>query len=429
MSVRATTQVEALRQASPYINAFRGHTVVLHCAQAALSRHVRDLALLHQLGIRLVVVLGLRQTIDQHWHGAGLSAPRFHQGQRITSTEAIDLIAALNGQAQATLAAALSVGLPNSPTAGMRITVVHGNFVSARPLGIHDGVDFERTGVVRRIDATAINSILASGHMVTLSALAPARTGENYNLRSEDVAAETATALNADKLIYLLDHDGPQQDGTLLRQCTPAQAEHWLSLHPDAPSALAMRMGNYAVRHGVRRVQLIPAAIDGGILAELFSFDGCGTLISGDGYDAPRAARERDIPGIVALIEPLQHSGVLVTRDALSVSTHIDHFAVVERDGRIVACAALFDYGDCAEFASLATDPRYRNDRHGARLLAHLMQRAKSQGKAALFALTTQSVHWFLEQGFHVVDAEQLPSAKRTAMDLSRRSQVLWQPL
>jgi amino-acid N-acetyltransferase len=330
--------------------------------------------------------------------------------------------------------ALLSMGLPNSPMAGARIRVASGNFVTARPVGVRDGVDFQHTGEVRRIDAVGIRAALDRGDVVLLSAVGYSPTGEIFNLRSEEVATAAAIALKADKLLLLGEEDCTAgEDGRLIRQLTTEEAKELLctepplspNIKPDIEAAI------HACTHGVERAHYLNWQIGGAMLLELFTRDGIGTLISQTPFETIRPARVGDVPGILDLIVPLERQGVLVARTRERLEGDIGDYVVIERDGTVIGCAALHGFPEdrMGELACLVLHPEYRSEQRGGRLLAHVEQTARSHGLDRLFVLTTQTAHWFREHGFEPAEPDVLPAWRRDSFNRGRNSKVLIKPL
>lgn len=419
------------RNASPYIAAHRGRTFVLAfggeaVAEAEFPGLIHDIALLARLGIRLVLVHGARPQIDERLHGAGESVD-YHDGLRVTTATALPLVCEATGRVRQEIEARLSAGLPNTPMAGAGIRVVGGNFVTARPRGVHDGVDFQHTGLVRRIDADGIAAALDRGDIVLQSTLGVSPTGEIFNLHGEDVATRIATALHADKLLFLMESAGVRDaDGRLVRELDPATADDRLAAaDDDAEAAAHLASAVTAVRQGVRRAHLI-ARTDGALLAELFTRDGTGTLVTAEVYEGLRAARPDDVGGILELIEPLEDSGVLVRRSREQLELEVDNFSVIERDGTLIACAALYPLpdGDSGEIACVAVHPDYRDSGRGRRLLDGLEARARTRGLQRLFVLSTRTMHWFRERGYEPGRVDDLPTERRALYNWQRNSKV-----
>ena len=311
--------------------------------------------------------------------------------------------------------------------------VASGNFVTARPIGIHDGVDYEHTGEVRRIDAEAIRQRLADGAIVLVPPLGYSPTGEVFTLRAEEVASAIAGEIAAAKLVFLFDGPGiVDAEDTLIRELTLDEAN---ALAADLPggaddadaSGSRLRQSIHACRNGVSRVHFIDRRIEGALLLELFSRDGVGTMVNADTYDSIRRATIDDIGGILALIRPLEESGALVRRSREKLETEVAHFNVVERDGAVVACAAMYPYPEnrLAELACLAVDGAYRGGQYGERLLTLAAREAVEAGADRLFVLTTLAAHWFRERGFVEVDVSILPGERQALYNLQRRSRVL----
>ena len=429
--------VQWFRNSAPYINAHRGRTFVVHFGgeaieSGALATLIHDFTLLDSLGIRLVLVHGARPQIDARLAAAGLDAT-FSEGVRVTSARALGRVVEANAAARVRVETLLSMGLPNSPMAGAKVRVASGNFVTARPIGIRDGVDYEHTGEVRRIDAEAIRQRLADGAIVLVSPLGYSPTGEVFSLRAEEVATAIAAGVGAAKLVFLLGGPGIVDDeGALIRELTLDEAKALSADLPhdnDARDAVGdrLRQSIRACRGGVRRVHIIDRGIEGALLLELFSRDGVGTMVNADTYDSIRRATIDDIGGILELIRPLEESGALVRRSRERLETEIAHFSVVDRDGAVVACAAMYPYpGDrLAELACLAVDDAYRRGQYGERLLTLAAREAREAGAERLFVLTTQATHWFRERGFVEADHSILPGERQALYNFQRRSRVL----
>jgi amino-acid N-acetyltransferase len=423
-----------LRNTAPYINAHRGKTFVLMLG-GEVAQHenfssiFHDIALLNSLGVRLVLVHGSRPQIAERLERAGL-ATSFHDGMRITDTAALEHVKDAAGSLRAQIEALLSMGLPNSPMQGSRIRVCSGNFVTARPIGVVDGVDFHHTGKVRRIDVTGIRRQLEEGSIVLLSPLGYSPTGEIFSLGLEDIAVQCASAIGADKLIMFIEGEGVcDAAGRLIRQCTVgeiggleiADRDQYSLLHAARSACLA----------GVPRSHIISYSNDCALLEELFTHDGSGTLVANDDYEQAREANIDDVGGILELIQPLEQQGVLLKRSRELLETEIRQFRLLERDHRIIACAALYPFPQerCGEIACIVSHPDYRGGRRGQRLLKELEQEARRQGLDRVFVLTTQTAHWFIEQGFVESSRDALPEKKQSLYNLQRNSKVFFKAL
>jgi amino-acid N-acetyltransferase len=433
MHVTPDQFVHWFRSAAPYIHAFRGRTFVVAfggevVADGKFVGLTHDLNLLASLGVRLVLVHGARPQIEGQLAQRG-TRPRFVGGVRVTDETTMHSVKQASGQLRVEIEALLSMGLPNSPMANAEIRVAGGNFVTARPRGVVDGVDLQYTGEVRRIHAEAIRHRLDAGDLVLLSPLGYSPTGEIFNLTMEDVAAQTAIALRADKLIFLIEQAGVQDaSGGLLRELTVSEAESALRTRADLPedARLYLPAAIKACRAAVPRVHLLSRHVDGAILLELFTHDGVGTMVARDPLERLREAGIEDVGGVLGLIEPLEADGTLVKRSRELLEMEIGRFILLEHDELIVGCAALYPFSTerAAELACLAVHPEYRNAGAGDRLLRHIEGKARQAGVERLFVLTTRAGHWFIERGFEQRDVSALPEQRQALYNYQRRSQV-----
>lgn len=424
--------VDWVRQATPYIHAHRGKTFVIAfggeaVADARFPELVHDIALLHGLGIRLVLVHGARPQIEARLQGQGAEL-RYVNGLRVTDDKGLACVKEAAGVVRVEIEALLSLGLANSPMAGVRIPVVSGNFVTARPLGVIEGVDYRHTGAVRRVEHRALRTLLEQGVVALMPPLGYSPTGEVFNLSAADVARSAAIALGADKLIFLVEDQRLGEPGLIAPSLLAREVDGLLAAKPEIPEEIAscLRAGASACRNGIRRVHLVGRGRDGALLRELFTRDGSGTLISAEPYEELRPARIDDVTGILELLRPLEESGILVRRSRELLETEIERFFITERDGMVTACAAFYAYpGEAmAELACLAVHFQYRGDRRGDRLLEHIESQARSQGIQRLFVLTTQTAHWFQERGFQPAALDILPMEKQALYNFQRSSKV-----
>jgi amino-acid N-acetyltransferase len=432
------TFVRWFRDSAPYINAFRGRTFVVAfggevIAEAQFAGLVHDIALLTSLGVRLVLVHGARPQIEERLNERGVKM-QYVNGLRVTDAAALACVKEAAGTVRVEIEALLSMGLANSPMAGADIRVASGNYVTAQPLGVRDGIDYLHTGEVRRIDAEAIHHQLDNGSLVLLSPIGYSPTGEVFNLSAEDVATAAAVQLKADKLIHLIDGPGMSaSDGSLLRQLSLREAEQLLAQNNSLPERLGKTLDGaiHACRYGVRRSHLIDRHREGSLLLELFTRDGIGTLISGDTFEDIRQATIDDVGGVLELIDPMEQEGILVRREREKLEMEIEQFTVIERDGTVIACTALYPFVDdgCGELACLAVHPEYRKQGRGDDLLEYIEHKARGLGIKRLFVLTTRTAHWFLERGFNESSIDDLPMTRQQMYNYQRRSKVFIKPL
>ncbi|OTG90650.1 amino-acid N-acetyltransferase [Acinetobacter sp. ANC 3832] len=438
-TTQSTTQqyVHWFRHSAPYINAHRGKTFVLMFGGEAVQHEnfhhiIHDIALLHSLGIRLILVHGARPQINANLKEKHIQSP-IHINRRITTRESLPCVMNAVGSIRLQIEALLSMGLANSPMFGARIDVVSGNFVTAKPYGIRDGVDFQLTGEVRTIDTEAIQRHLDNHNIVVLGPTGYSTTGEVFNLLAEDVATKTAIHIKADKLIFLGNQQGLlDEHGHLLREITPHQLDRHIAKYQDSNFEIALHLQNAkeASLKGVNRVHLLSYAYDGALIEELFTRDGHGTMITDAHYEEVRMANIGDVGGLINLLRPLEDEGILVYRSRERLENEIGKFAVIERDGTILACAALYPLPHIdnelksAEIACVAVHPSYRKSNRGSQILHFLEEKAQQMGIQQLFVLTTRTAHWFLEHGFATASVDDLPEARQALYNYQRNSLV-----
>ena len=418
------TFVRGFRESSPYIHQHRGKMIVILLEgdiaeeEKRFNHFIHDIALLNSLGVKVVLVHGCRPQIEAHL-AAQHCTTRIIDGWRITDQQALSFVEQAVGQARCSIEAKLSTGLVNTPMAGAHIRVISGNFVTAKPRGIHDGVDFEHTGVVRKVHAHSIQQQLEDNNIVLLSPLGYSPSGETFNLRARDIATQAAIALHADKLIFL------QSDDIQRPQLNKEEAIEWLNDNATHTATAYVQSAIEAAPY-VQRIHLLDWHQDGILLQELYSRDGQGTLISQNFYEGIRAATVNDLAGIIALIQPLEDAGILMRRDREQLELDIANFMVIERDGMIIACAAIYPQKDSnsVELACLAVHQDYQRQGRGDELLAYIKQIAQEKSLKQLFILTTHTAHWFLERGFVETQPNALPNERRALYNWQRNSKV-----
>lgn len=424
-----TDHIKWFRDSSPYIDAHRDKTFVICIASDALQsenfpRVISDIALLDSLGAKVVVVFGgdhqvkaVLEANGSNWLQSG--------DQRITTATQIEAVTSVLGQIYADLSARFSASTPESPAKRRAITTSTGNFIRAQPVGIKDGVDHQLSGLVRSINEGAIRHQLSGGSIVLIPSMGYSPSGETFHLEVDVVAREVACALSADKLIFMTEQTGLKDtSGNLISEIDLSDTRTGdVSLEPLTEKLLSHC--DQACRQGVARCHIISFATDGALLEELFTRDGCGTQVIGNSYEQIRTASIEDVPGILKLIAPLEESGALVKRSRELLESEIQQFVVIERDGLLISCAALYDYDTSGELACLVTHPDYRNSDRGDRLLDAIEKAARANRLVELFVLTTQSAHWFTERGFSESSRGALPAGKKEFYNDQRSSTVL----
>ncbi len=428
--------VDWFRAAAPYIHAFRGKTFVIAFGGDAMLREdfvdlIHDVNLLSAIGVRLVLVHGVRPQVEERLNASG-SAPVYVQGKRVTDAVTLEHVKDAVGSVRVDIESMLSVGLPNTPMAGAEIRVASGNYVTAQPAGVVDGVDLQFTGEVRKVAAQAIRSRLDAGEIVLLSPIGFSPTGEVFNLTLEEVATASAIALGAEKLLFILDH-GATSDGKgrPVNRLTAAQAQRLARDLPEGDMKLYLPHAVRACKHGVARAHLVSADVDGALLMELFTHQGVGTMVTRQSVEDLRPATIDDVGGVLQIIEPLEQAGVLVHRPRELLEQEIGQFFVAELDSRIVGCVALYPVADSdmGEMACLAVAQEFRGGGRGDDLLHAVEDAARDMGLKRIFVLTTRTAHWFVERGFVAISPDDLPAKRKELYNWQRRSKVLMKPL
>jgi amino-acid N-acetyltransferase len=437
------TFVPWFRSVAPYIHKFRNQTFVVGVAGEAIAagklHHlVQDLAMIQSMGVKLVLVHGFRPQVNEQLRAKG-HQPRYSHGIRITNEVALDCAQEAAGQLRYEIEAAFSQGLPNTPMADSTVRVISGNFITARPVGIVDGVDFQHSGLVRKVDAGGIQRSLDMGALVLMSPFGFSPTGEAFNLTMEDVATSVAVALQADKLLFVTEVAGIAQDPSqpvsddnpIDTELPLASAEKMLAElpSPTQPTDTAFYLQHCvrACKGGVERSHIIPFQVDGALLLEIYVHDGIGTMVVDEKLESLREATADDVGGILQLIEPFERDGTLVKRSRTEIERDVDHYTIIEHDGVIFACAALYPYPEkrTAEMAALTVSPQAQGQGDGERVLKRIEQRARAAGLESIFVLTTRTMHWFIKRGFEPVGPDWLPEGRKGKYNWDRKSQVL----
>ena len=424
--------VRWFREVAPYVHAFRNKTFVVafggELVQAdALNTLVQDLSLLNALGIRLVLIHGSRPQVNEQLRLKGFDQ-QFDRGIQPTDDAALECAKEAAGEIRLDIEAAFSQGLPNTPMSHAQIRVISGNFVTARPTGVIDGVDYRHTGQVRKIDTEAMRVAIESGSIIVLSPLGFSPTGEAFNLAMEDLATSVAVALRAEKLIFLTETPGViGADGDVDTELARLDADALLASNQlDENTAFYLHYASKAVKRGVARAHMIPFGLDGVVLLEIFTHDGVGTMVVEDTLDDLRSATIDDVGAIMRLIEPLESDGTLTTRGTASIEREVENFSVLEHDGVIFGCATLYNYPEqkMAEMGCLIVHNDWQGAGEGELLLRHMESRARALGAKRLFVLTTRTAHWFVKRGFVRGTVTDLPDERQTAYNRSRNSHV-----
>lgn len=433
--------IQWFRASTAYINDHRGKVFVVYLSGDALAcpnfaNIVHDLALLQSLDVKLVLVHGARPQISAALAAEGIESG--YQGVlRVTEASHMETIKRAVGCLGLELQSHFSMGLSNSPMHGANINVSQGNFVTAQPIGVIDGVDFQYSGKVRRVDTEAITHLLAGNQIVLVSNLGYSVTGEIFNLAAEEIATELAIALKAEKLIQFMPTSGIMDDTQQLITAlsTRSARKHLdnLSQSLDEESlaqASSLQSALRANEKGIHRCHFISYKENGALLQELFTRAGHGSLLSRDSLDELRSATIEDVGGILNLIQPLELAGTLVTRSRELLETEIENFIVIELEETIIGCAALYPLsGNAAEIACIAIHPDYQKSTLGERLLLALEKQARQMKATTVYVLTTVASHFFMERGFAEISVDELPQERQELYNYQRKSKVFTKTL
>jgi amino-acid N-acetyltransferase len=428
-----STFVNWFRDSSPYIHAHRHRTFVIYFGGEALlddnfKNLIHDFALLNSLGIHLILVHGIRPQIDNALKKSKQSS-QFQNSLRITDKHTLQCVKESAGLVRVDIESLLSQGVANSPMSGAELRVVSGNFITAQPLGVIDGVDFQNTGKIRRINNTAIQQQLDLENIVLISPIGYSPSGDLFNLSAEQVATEIAISLQAEKLILMTEQSFQSATGELIAQMTTEETKQFINQESQLASSTqhALKSAIHGCQSGVKRVHILNRLIDGALLTELFSRDGIGTLISSTQFEFLRSAVLSDIPGILELISPLEKKGILISRPPEQLEINIADYIIIERDGLIIGCTALHPIknSQMGLIACLAIHPDYQKSARGNQLLEQLLKQAQQKSFTQVFAFSTQSMQWFIERGFSEQEATQLPTHLQATYNPLRNAKVL----
>jgi amino-acid N-acetyltransferase len=420
-------QLTDLREILRYVPRFRDRVFVIAVDGAIVEDDnfpnlLLDIALLRSLSVRVALV-----------HGAAFQIQRFAKIANVTPSD-------LDGTGitdERTLQVAITAAnrVTHEILEGLSATDLRGacpNALVAHPAGILGGVDHQFTGRVERVDAPLLLSLLEHDIIPVVPPIGCDGVGRSYRLNSDAVAVEVAKTLGAVKLIYLSTEGGVKGPKGVIRQMTVEEADGYLKKNrAEMPGGAATKLAHAvrAGRGGIERIHIIDGREQEGLLGEVFSNEGIGTLIYTNEYQAIRPALKKDVRAVFHLIRQGIEADELVKRTQKDLEKQIHDFFVFEVDKNPVACGALHHYPveNKAELAAIYVDPRYENQGIGGKLIAFIEGQARQRGVGTLFCLSTQAINYFIQRGgFSLGTPDDLPPARRELYDRSnRRSQVL----
>ena len=431
--------VNTIREVFDYIRRYKGKTFVLKIEDnlidhALFPLFMKDVVQLHDIGIRLVIVIGTRSTIDRHLAREGIET-RIVNGIRITPKPAMSPVKLAAMEVVQSVISLLSAGNANG---------IMGNWIRARSLGVRDGLDYQYSGQPEKIRAGIVQKLLDQGFIPVFYNIGMNAVGDCYNLNSDEVACRVCRDLPVEKLFFVRAQDAIPADGLEL----PPGSQ----VHPNAKIFSNMDLGHvdfmleqnkdrlsfedqtllaYSRRvidrpGGVNRVHIIDGRIEGRLLQEVFSSIGGGTMIYGNQYAHIRQAGLSDVPEILHLLDGYMRKGNLIMRTATDIRNQIHAYYIYAVDHAVYGCGALYEIGDqWAEIGAVAVNPAYKSKGIGRGLVEYLIRTAKDKGIKNLFLLTTQAADWFFEFGFTWAKSSSLPKVKQAAYNSKRNSRVL----
>lgn len=410
--------LDHFRGIAPYINVHRKKTFLILLEETdILDKIIEDITLLLSLDIHIILIYDIDTVIKKY------------NKSKILKKSDLNFLLNIVGKKRIEIEASFSKGLINSPMFNSFIEIVSGNLVFAKPIGIQNGIDFELQGEFRGIKEKQIQGILEQNKIILIPPIGYSITGEIFNLAHKELSENIASILKVDKLIFLINDFIDKKD--IPRELSPQQALSISSNQNEGKLYECLELARKATLNGVNRVHILPVNHDGALIQELFTRDGTGIMVTNNHYEDIRQAKTSDIGGLIALLKPLEEQGTLVHRNKETLENDIDNFFVIEREGAILACAALYPIIaknheiKFAEIACVVVNPEYRKSNRATQILNFLQKKAKQQGIEKIFILTTHTEHWFIEQGFEKKTIKDLPNEKQQAYNYQRNSKIL----
>lgn len=427
-------KADSVRDVIRYLQKFKNATLAIYfddktISSSLFSSHIRDIAMLHQAGLKVVLIPGARRRIDEILKNAGIKWT-YQSNFRVTSQEAMPLIK---------MAAFDVSNIVMTSLAANGITAVIGNWVRARGRGVLNGFDYGTAGEIDRLETDAIRTVLNDGFIPIFPCIGWNAAGHPYNISSMLLAKQVAINLQADKLFFMMfDEEINSQkfiipEGFALSEAgtIPAmnleEVEAFLEKNSSADNDIRnlMKASEEACRSGVTRVHIVNGNMDGVLPCEIFSGLGSGTMIYTSNYGKVRPMVQTDIPSVLSIMRPFVESGKLLPRTEEQISASLEDFIVYELDGGVHACAAIHFYDDGqAEIAAVAVDENYAHMGIGPKLIDNLISQAGAGQASSVFIMTTQAADWFETLGFEEDDIDSIPDERRKLWSRERNSKV-----
>lgn len=461
-------KAERIRDVIRYLKKFKNARVVIYLDDRLLgtpifTSHIRDIALLHEAGLKIILVPGAKKRINEVLEQSGKSWT-YKNSCRITDDDSMPLIKMAAFDVSNQIMTAL---------AGEKITAVIGNWVRARSKGVIDGFDYKTSGEIDKVQDETINTVLDNGFIPIFPCIGWSLAGKPYNISSMNLAQEIAVHLKADKLFYLIPDAEISNRNFKIPDClgvsdegnVPAMNLEELDffIKTNEPSLLyneqsdnhiekapittehsfifeekteknnlretifhILNLSKKACSNGVSRIHILNGSLDGTVPCEIFSDLGSGTMIYASNYGGIRDMTKEDVPSVLNLMRPFIEKKILLPRSKESLSEQSQNYIVYELDGAIRACASLIPYDDRQmEIAGVAVDESCSNMGIGPKIISFLIERAQKNNAHSVFLLTTQTSDWFEKLGFTQGELSSIPEKRRKEWSPQRNSKVM----
>ena len=425
-------QVQTIREVFHYLHQFKGKCFVIKIDCDIIDNPqfpllIRDVVKLREAGIRIVLVPGAKERIDEVLSDYGIKY-EWIDGMRVTGPDAIPFVEMAAFDVANRIMTSLSA---------YECPAVIGNWVRARGVGVVDGTDYQHTGYAERILTKELLKILDDGFIPILPCVGWSSIGRPYNLLSDDLAVVTASRLGADKLFFITSRpafmaaDYKLPAGAVvattgrISNLSLLDVQQFFQDNEQGPELALLDKARRACEAGVSRVHILDGCSDGVLLREVFSNLGSGTMVYSNQYSGIRSMRYDEVGDVLRVMKPFVDKNILLPRTEAMIEDALNDFIVFEIDGAVHASCALHVYPEgFGEIAAVAVDSAYSHLGVGPKMIEFLCERAKKMGLKKVFVLTTRTADWFLGMGFEEGVVSDLPEKKRTAYNYSRNSQI-----
>lgn len=427
-------KAENIRDVIRYLQKFKNALVVIYIDDKTIrsplfSSHIKDIALLHEAGLQVIIIPGARNRIDEVLSSSSINWS-YKDNIRVTSEDAMSLIKMaafdVSNQVMTNLAA-------------NNITAIIGNWVRSRGKGIINGFDFGTAGEIDKLEVNAIRTVLKEGFIPIFPCIGWNSVGHPYNISSISLAQQVAQNLNADKLFYMMENGSIGSDFIIpqgaainaegkIAAMDLEQVDSFLEKNKDDKRQNLLSLvcvAKEACKNGVVRTHIVDAKIDGVLPCEIFSGLGSGTMIYSNNYGKLRQMQQTDIPSVLGIMTPFINEGKILPRTNDDLLQNLSDYIVYEIDGGVHACSALHIYPDGqAEIAAVVVDEGFSNIGIGPKMIDFLIKKAKENKCKSIFIMTTQSADWFEKQGFVLDSIESIPAQRKEKWSEKRNSKV-----